>query len=213
MLGETRRYHHGDLRTALVEAGLRLARSGGADALGLRGVTRSVGVTPNAAYRHFADRQALVLAVAVEAQGLLARAMLDRIGVIEPDAEPGEQALERLRAVGLGYIHFALSEPGWFELAILTKDEPGEEAASVRIADAVPPPYQLLLDVLNGLVEAGVLSPERRAHAEWACWSAVHGFADLVTRGPLHGQDRDVIDKLAAHVVDTIIAGIRAGAD
>lgn len=209
MPSETRRYHRGDLRAALVEAGLRLAREGGAASLGLRGVTRAVGVTPNAAYRHFADRRALVLAVAVEAQEHLARAMRDRISTIPPDVDPAERALEGLRAVGVGYIHFALTEPGWFDLAILTKDEPSEESPSVKIDDQVPPPFQLLLDALDELVVAGVLTAEQRPYAEWACWSAVHGFADLATRGPLHGQDREVIDKLAVHIVDTIIAGIR----
>jgi AcrR family transcriptional regulator len=203
-------YHHGDLRAALVEAGLRVARSGGAGALGLRELTRSVGVTPNAAYRHFADRQALVLAVAVAAQDLLARAMLDRMNDIQPGADPGERALQRLRGVGLGYIHFALSEPGWFELAFLTQDEPRDDGSSFTIDERVPPPYQLLLDALDEMVHAGVLTPQRRAEAEWACWSTVHGFADLATRGPLQRQDRGTVDKLAAYVVDTVINGLKA---
>lgn len=208
MVSPARPYHHGDLRTALVEAGLRLARTGGVNALGLRGVTRTVGVTPNAAYRHFADRQALVLAVAVEAQDRLGHAMLDRMNAIPRDAEPGERALQALRAVGLGYIHFALSEPGWFEVAILNQEEFGEDTPSVD--DRMALPYQLLLDALDQLVDAGLLAPDRRPDAEWACWSAVHGFADLVTRGPLQGRDRGVIDKLAEQVVDTIINGLMA---
>ena len=53
-------YHHGDLRTALIDAGLHLTRTGGPDALTIREATRRVGVSPNAAYRHFADRDALL---------------------------------------------------------------------------------------------------------------------------------------------------------
>ena len=83
-----RAYHHGDLRAALIAEGLRAARSGGAAALGMRELTRAVGVTPNAAYRHFADRHALVLAVAVEAQERVAQAMRERIGSIGPAAAP-----------------------------------------------------------------------------------------------------------------------------
>ncbi|MGC1214841.1 MAG: WHG domain-containing protein [Micromonospora sp.] len=208
MVSPARPYHHGDLRTALVEEGLRLARTGGAGALGLRSVTRSVGVTPNAAYRHFADRQALVLAVSVEAQDRLGHAMLDRMSAIPRDAAPAERALQGLRAVGLGYIHFALSEPGWFEVAILSQDEIGADTPSID--DRMAMPYQLLLDALDTMVDAGLLAADRRPDAEWACWSAVHGFADLVTRGPLQGRDRGVIDKLAEHVVDTIINGLMA---
>ncbi|MEV4555563.1 TetR/AcrR family transcriptional regulator [Kitasatospora sp. NPDC049285] len=208
MAAGTRSYHHGNLRAALVEAGLRLARQGGEAALGLREVTRSVGVTPNAAYRHFADRRSLVMAVAAEAHERLARAMLEQMHAAPPDDDPAETALRHLRGVGLGYIQFALSEPGWFSLAILTQEERGEGDPSA-VGEHVPPPFQLLLDALDGIVDAGALTPERRVHAEWACWSAVHGFADLATRGPLRYQDRAVIDKLAEHVVETIIDGIR----
>ena len=210
MARAARSYHHGDLRAALVEAGLKLARTGGVNALGVRELTRAVGVTPNAAYRHFADRHALVLAVAVEAQDMLAQTMLERIKAIRADADPAERALARLRAVGEGYVHFALAEPGWFELAILTRDEPTDERPPPTIDARVPPPYQLLVDALDGLVEAGVLTPAQRPNAEVACWSTVHGFADLATRGPLRAQDRAVVDALATYVVDTIIAGVVA---
>ena len=169
-----------------------------------------MGVTPNAAYRHFADRRTLVLAVAAKAQEQVAHAMLDRMNTIPRDAQPAERALQRLRAVGLGYIHFALSEPGWFEVAFLTQDVAPENAPPGTLDGRVSPPYQLLLDALDEMVEAGALSPDRRAGAEWVCWSAVHGFADLATRGPLQRQDRGFIDRLADHVVDTIIHGLEA---
>lgn len=163
-----------------------------------------MGVTPNAAYRHFADRRELVLAVAAQAQDKLAQAMLDRMQDVVDQADPAAHAVQKLRGVGLGYIHFALSEPGWFELAILLQEEPSDESEA-----RVPPPYQLLLDALDGMVEAGALTPERRVDAEWVCWSGVHGFADLATRGPLRRQDRAVVDKLAVHVVNTVISELK----
>lgn len=209
MVSDARSYHHGDLRTALIEAGLRLAREGGAGALGLRELTRAVGVTPNAAYRHFADRRALVLAVAARAQDRLAHAMHDRMHDIAHHANPAQRARQQLRAVGEGYIDFALSEPGWFELAFLSHDEPrDEDDPTVTTDDRVPPPYQLLLDALDELVRTGVLAPERRPNAEWTCWSAVHGFAELATRGPLRALHRSAIDQLATAVVDTTIDGV-----
>jgi len=196
-------YHHGDLRAALVAEGLRVARTGGAAALGMRELTRAVGVTPNAAYRHFADRRALVLAVASEAQDLLAEAMRDRIAAIDPALSPVPAAIAQLRAVGLGYIHFARAERGWFELAVLTQDDgpPGT-------TDPFPAPFALLLDALDALVAAKGLPAARRPHAEWACWSTVHGFADLTTRGPLRHHDAATVDALASYVVDTVIHGL-----
>src|SRR6266496_6480047 len=70
----------GTVRAALVEAGVELARSGGPDAVVLREVTRMVGVVPNAAYRHFADRDAFLAAVRDAAMGRLARRMADGVG-------------------------------------------------------------------------------------------------------------------------------------
>lgn len=195
-----RPYHHGDLKAALVEAGFELARTGGPDALTLREVTRAVGVTPNAAYRHFADREALLFAVASEAQDQVADAMITRIAGITTDPEP---AVARLRAVGLAYIDFARAEPGLFQLAFRSHNQ------FVRGPDGEdPPPFRLLNEALDGLVDAGLLTALRREHAEWACWSAVHGLADLATRGPLHDQPDTVVDALAKLVVDRIIDGV-----
>ncbi len=186
-------YHHGDLRTALVEAGLHLTRRGGPDALTIREATRQAGVSPNAAYRHFADREALLSAVATAIQHRMAERMLI------PARRRGA-SLGQLRAVGMGYIKFALDEPGWFAVAFFGADTPSETAGA--------PPYLALVDALDAMVEAGVLSAKRRDGAEWPCWSAVHGFAELVLRGPLRHAGRREVEALAQRTVDDIIAGV-----
>lgn len=206
-----RRYHHGDLPAALVAAGLELARSGGAEAVGLREATRLVGVTPNAAYRHFADRRALVLAVAGRAQQQLALAMEHRMADADTEPDPARRARQRLRAVGLAYIDFAVDEPGWFHLAFFTHEQYAEADAPDATGHSGAPPYQLLLAALDGLVAEGVLPPDRRPNAEWACWSAVHGLAELATRGPLHAQPPAAVRQLAEYVVDCTIRGVIAG--
>ena len=205
----TSTYHHGDLHAALIDAGLALARTGGVDAVRVRDVTRQAGVSPAAAYRHFEDHRALVVAVALAAQDHLAESIVARIGSETADAQgPADAAVARLRGVGLGYIDFALAEPGWFELALLTFD-PGGEAPSVMVAEQIPAPFLLLLEALDACREASVLTAAQREHAEWPCWSAVHGFADIATRGPLRGQDPHVLQALGADVVERIIAGVR----
>lgn len=205
---QLRTYHHGDLRHALIEQGLILARTGGPAAVSLREVTRAVGVSPNAAYRHFADREHLVRAVAAEAQLALARAIRTRVEQAPPDLSPDEASIERLRRVGLAYIDFARAERGWFELAFATQDPDGGEGI-VTLDDEVVAPFQLLLDTLDAMVDAGALAPERRPFAEWACWSAVHGFADIAVHGPVQWQPAEVIDSLAAAVVEAAITGVR----
>ena len=203
-----RTYHHGDLRRALVEQGLQLARAGGPAAISLREATRVVGVSPNAAYRHFADRDDLVRAVAAEAQTALARAILERVEGTPPGLSAAEASVERLRRVGLAYIDFARAERGWFALAFATQDpHPSEDI--VTLDHEVVAPFQLLLDTLDAMVDTGALSPERRPYAEWACWSAVHGFADIAVHGPVQWQPAPVIDVLAASVVEAAIVGVR----
>lgn len=202
-------YHHGNLRAALVDAAVDLARRGGPDAVTIRAVTRTAGVSPAAAYRHFADQRALADAAGDVATMRLAEAMLAVQGLFGGE-DPVEIALNRLRGVGVGYITFALDEPGWFALAFATQPVPGPQApVDVVREGGRARPFALLIDALDGLVTAGVITPAQRENAEWACWSTVHGFADLARGGPLSGQDRAVIDKLALDVAETIITGVR----
>jgi AcrR family transcriptional regulator len=208
MTPAVRTYHHGDLRRALIDEALQLARAGGAGAVTLREVTRAAGVSPNAAYRHFADRDDLVRAVADAAQLALARAIGERVAGAPSDLPAAEASIERLRRVGLAYIDFARAERGWFELAFSTQDTQPSEGI-VTLGDEVVAPFQLLLDTLDAMVDAGALAPARRPFAEWACWSAVHGFAEIAVHGPVQWQPASVIDALAAAVVETAITGVR----
>jgi AcrR family transcriptional regulator len=187
-------YHHGDLRTALIDAGLALTRTGGPEALTIREATRRAGVSPNAAYRHFVDREALLSAVATAIQHRMAARMARRHGSAVPDAG------DRLRAVGMGYIKFALDEPGWFTVAFFGAVNPDETAGA--------PPYLALVDALDAMVDAGELSAEQREGAEWPCWSAVHGFAELALHGPLRYAGRRDVEALARRTVDDIITGV-----
>ena len=208
MTSPLRTYHHGDLRHALIAEGLQLARTGGPSAVTLREATRAAGVSPNAAYRHFTDRDALVRAVAREAQLALAGAITARVEATPADLPPADAAIERLRRVGTAYIDFARAERGLFETAFFTQDTHANDAI-VTLDDQIVAPFRLLMDTLDAMVDAGALAPERRPYAEWACWSAVHGFADIAAHGPLRWQPASVVDALAATVVEAAITGVR----
>ncbi len=184
-----RRRPRGAVRDGLVAAGLELARTGGPDAVVLREATRMVGVVPNAAYRHFADRDELLAAVCAAAMGELADRMA--AGVARVPGQPGDpaEALGRLGAIGAAYLEFAHQEPGWFATAFAV---PQQHAYGLP-ADGTGPdrsPLGQLRTVLDELVEAGVLQPQRRDGIEFPIWSAVHGLAVLTGAGPL----RDVPD-------------------
>ena len=110
-------YHHGNLRQALLEHAVELARTGGPDAVVLRDVQRMAGVSNSAAYRHYADRDALLAAVTDYAETRLADAMVARMNAVANRGPKARRALARLRATGQGYIDFALAEPGLFRTA------------------------------------------------------------------------------------------------
>jgi AcrR family transcriptional regulator len=122
------RYHHGDLANALTQAGVALAREGGPDAVVLREAARRVGVSPAAAYRHFASHDELQYAVKLRAQQELADAMDAAIESVESTADPASEALQWLGAIGAAYVHFALDEPGLFRTAFCRVVQPSEES-------------------------------------------------------------------------------------
>jgi AcrR family transcriptional regulator len=198
-------YHHGGLRDALVQAGLAMSRDRGAEAIVLREATRRVGVTARAAYRHFADRDALVRAVAQEALARMARTIEEKQK--EKRAEAGD-GLAMLRGVGEGYIRFALDEPGWFDVAFFAMADMVDPTA----ADATRSPYRQLQDALADLVSAELLDPAKAADAAITCWSGVHGFATLTSRGPLRELPRERVDAQAERLVADLVDAV-TGAD
>ncbi len=172
-------YHHGNLRPALIQAAVELARTKGPDGVVLREVARRTGVSHNAAYRHFSDREALLAEVARLAMHELRSAMQQEIDASDAEDHPDEKsrAAARLRATGRAYVDFAIREPGLFDVAFeAIPDEDG--------LDSDTDPYDLLTQVLDEGVTAGAVSPDLRPGAEVVCWSAVHGFATLHVHGP-----------------------------
>ncbi len=183
-VGPARRstYHHGNLPAALTDAATEMARSGGPDAVVLRAAARAAGVSAAAAYRHFADHGELLSAVRHRALEALAAAMRASLESGEPLADPAQESVRRLRALGSAYIGFALGDPGLFRTAFCRPDQP---VADVTAQVAAHGPFALLSGVLDELVEHGVLDPGRRPGAEIPVWSAVHGLATLLLDGPL----------------------------
>jgi len=168
-------YHHGNLREELVRTAVALAREKGEEGVVLREVARRAGVSHNAAYRHFADRDELLAQVALAGLQELGAAMTERLRA-PGGGSAADRARKRLRELGRAYVHFALDEPGLFVVAFSCDPagDPGDDG-----------PYELLGEALDGLVAAGAMDPAARPGAETVCWSAVHGFSLLHLDGPL----------------------------
>lgn len=208
--GKERRdtYHHGNLREALIAAGMRLAQVGGPEAVVLREVNRDAGVSHSAAYRHFPDRDSLLWAVCERSMSELARRMEKRMAELPLRRDPKRHAWEALEATGQAYIEFALAEPGWFRTAFGVPQELPPIAPGEGCGDSGLDPYQLLAGCLDELVATGALPPDRRRGAEIGPWAAVHGLATLLVDGPLRGAAPKELSLQVRTVLGMVMRGL-----
>jgi len=169
------RYHHGDLHTAAVAAGLGLARRGGPEAVGIRDVARTVGVSPTALYRHFPDVDHLRAEVACAARIELAHHLERARAAVLDSGDRRRDDLTRLREVGRAYIAFAVAEPALFDAAF-----------TPTTARAATPEEPSAWGVLVGCIDAagasGGIDPGRLPDAPLVAWTAVHGAATILVR-------------------------------
>jgi AcrR family transcriptional regulator len=207
-----------DLRATLLEHGIALAREGGPDAVSLRDVQRRAGVSNSAAYRHYADRDALLVAISEHASAEMARRMEEQMAAAEGASAPSgrgsaaaarRRARARFRATGSAYLDFALAEPGLFAVAMHPGAQPDKEHP---VPDARGPgglgPYQLLVHCVDELVSTGVLSAENRAFTDVAAWASVHGLAVLLLDGPLAALGPDERQAAIERLLDLVEGGL-----
>ncbi|HEX3419177.1 MAG TPA: TetR/AcrR family transcriptional regulator [Stellaceae bacterium] len=169
-------YHHGALREALLDACLKLIETEGIGAVSLRRVAREAGVSPGAPYHHFADRAALLSALA--AQGYVALA-----GDFAAVRAAADSPVRELTALIDTYVSFALRQPAYFRLMVRPElhepDKNPETKAAMHAAE------RQLQDAVQDCVAAGVIPAERAEALELTVWSIGHGLASLLLDGLL----------------------------
>lgn len=178
-------YHHGDLRVALIEAGMAVLRAGGD--LSLRALARAVGVSATAVYRHFPDKDALLKALAAEAFRVLAEDQ-------RAASEAAGGGLAGFGATGAAYVRFALRNPALFRL-VFAHPALSEEADRDDNAMAM----------LRANAEAFAPAGTDARVATLQAWSLAHGLAVLMLDGHVSADDA-VIDA----VIDARMLGWRA---
>lgn len=173
-------YHHGDLRAALVEAGLKLLETRTADDLSLREVARAVGVSATAVYRHFPDKGALMTALAGEGLARLAVAQH-----AASDAAGGGVA--GFNATGAAYVRFALANPALFRLIF----------ANPASVDHQPHDHED--DAMTFLrANAAMVAEGKGGDAQiiaLQAWALVHGLSMLMLDGQVP-MDNALIDRV-----------------
>lgn len=176
---EKKTYHHGDLRAALVQEGLRLLEARHGDDIGLREVARAVGVSATAVYRHFPDKAALLRALAAEGLERLAAAQREAF-----DAAGGGKA--GFLATGRTYVRFALANPALFRL--IFSNPPGQDLMT-GAPDAVPEAFRMLRENAAFVAPRGANS-EAVGIVALDAWAQVHGLAMLMLDGQIPPDDR-----------------------
>ena len=206
-LEKRKTFRHGDLRNALVTAGLEMARAGGPSAVILREATRQAGVAPNAAYRHFSGQAELLDAVRAACLSRVAAAIEDEMKKHKAGRNPQAFARKSLHAVGMGYLGFALKEPGMFRTAF-SVPPPVHSPDPANTASMGLNPFQLLSLALDRMQESGLLNRKDRKGAEYLAWSTVHGLALLALEGPLHKMPREMVLALGERLVVMVERGL-----
>ena len=196
-------YHHGDLRRALIDAALRLAEQGGVEGISVREAARLAGVSPGAPFRHFETRDALMTAVAEEAQRRF-RVEIDTVLAEAPASDP----LSRFRSFGLAYLRWAMRNPAHFEIISTGRyfNHDGAAALSRDNAELIAMIERLLEDALA----QGQLRPSDLKTLKVAGRALVYGFARMNLDGhlPRWGVADEDIERTAEAVLDLFVGAI-----
>lgn len=209
-MGPKDAYHHGNLRRALLDESLAVIGDKGVEGLSLREVATRVGVSNAAPYHHFADKTALVRALAFEANDR----MDERMAAAQ--AAAGDDPAEQLLGIGMAYVEFATERPDYY--AAMTAAElhtPEALAGARRPDDAVGDTWARLVSAVLACQEAGALPHGDPTILAVFLWSLVHGLAELWRTGPLQmmPQAANGLAPLARQVLMASLGGMEAAAE
>jgi len=172
---DSKKYHHGDLKNTLIQAGVEILSEEGVGGLSLRKVAQRAGVSHNAPYFHFADKQALIAAISTEGY----RSLYEQLIVIREtyQADPRRQLVE----AAFMYLRFAQTRPAHFKVTFSNAVEREEAYPDlVEMADNL---ISELIKIVGDCQKTGILHPAPVGAMAVSVWSAVHGFTSLFIDG------------------------------
>ena len=196
---KSRPYHHGNLRRSLLDEALATIRTDGVDRLTLREIGARAGVSRTALYRHFADKRALLAAVATEGFRAL------RLELIRA-WEDGGRGLPAFQAMGVAYIRFAVSNPAHYRVMFggFVDTSESEPELSAEGTGA----FQALVDALIVLQREGIVRRDDALTLARFVWAVVHGVAMLGIDGQLRAPCS--VDDLVPYALERLQTGIGA---
>lgn len=197
-------YHHGDLRAALLDAAAEVIATEGIEGVTMRGLAQRLGVSRSAAYRHFADKAALLTAVATEGFQQLHDALTAPSGPTGPTmgSENEMDGARMLQQMGIRYVRFALAHPTHYRLMFSVnlpsmQSSSGDEAA--ELARAAAATFDVLLQTVIHGQETGALRTGDARQLARVAWANVHGLSMLLIDGLLQvGSSPEEIEGFVA---------------
>ena len=198
-------YHHGDLREGLVEAALAILGRGSVGALTLRAAAREAGVSPAAPYRHFADRDALIAAVAERGFATLFDRM--RASAAKAMASSPERGLQE---IAVAYLRFALDRPA--EYRVMFGPELADRTRHRALQETSTQVFGLLAEGIGGLQRAGRVRAGDVHAMALSAWALVHGLAMLALDGRAAEGDAAALERLGRTATELLMFGMAAPA-
>ena len=200
----TRRYHHGNLRSALIEAAIPLLEAHGPTALSLREVAKAADVSHAAPYRHFRDKTELLEEIAARGYDRLTQAC--RSARRRHASDPAAQLVE----AGMGYLTFVVEQPRVAHL--MFGGSIALDACGASLRTAADTAFTSLLGIVESGIRTGVFKPAPAQESTIAAWSMVHGLTTLVASGMLKGiaDNRRQVRRLGRQLAETLLNGMLA---
>ncbi len=195
-MSKERPYHHGNLRTTLLEQAEQTVRERGVDALSLRELARDAGVSHGAPRRHFADRQALLEALAdagFRRLGAELRAAVD---------SAGDDFQARLQATAAAYVRFATTDRALLELMFAGKHHDPSGSLEETATEA----FAVLFELILQGQEEDALEPGDPKRVGLVLFATIQGIAALVTGGVVGPEE---LDELLADAISHFLRGSR----
>ena len=193
-------YHHGDLKEALVREALVMVESGGVNSITLRELTKTLGTSRSAIYRHYESKDALVKAVIMAGFEKLENAMLESM-------KSQDDVLTRLYTMGEAYMEFALGNPNQYRMIFGDEvQEQREESCDINDEETASGFHALVALIAEGQ-EKNIFREGDAFMQATFIWSNIHGLTTLYLDGHLHIQEN--IKELFAMSYDGMINGLK----
>jgi AcrR family transcriptional regulator len=194
-----RPYHHGNLRRALLDAAVATIRADGVEGLTLREIGAGLGVSRTALYRHFADKRALLAAVATEGFRTLRQQLVTAW-------EAGGRGPAAFDAMGGAYVHFALANPAHYRVMFGGFVDP--DSCDPELATEAAGAFQALVDAIAALQRDGLVRADDTLTMARFVWAVVHGIAMLAIDNQL--REAGAVDDLLRYALERLRTGIVA---